>query len=965
CYGLAEGTLIVAGGLKDQPVVTKTILSEAFKQNQIVSTEPAEQGTQTLVGCGQQLFEQRLLVVNQTTLTPCQNLEIGEIWVGGKTVAHGYWNRPEDTAATFQAFLADTGEGPFLRTGDLGFFDQGELFVTGRIKDLIIVHGQNHYPQDIELTVEQCHPALRAGSGAAFTVDVAGSEQLVVVQELEFRQKPDLADVFATIQEAIAQGHDLQCHAIAIIKPGSIFKTTSGKIRRKATQAAFLASELELVPDGLWQANLEQVAAEVLLDAPPLPSLQSAGNLSQPGRDIAHWLINRIATLAKIPASEVDVRQSFARYGLSSIDAVALAGELEDWLGIPVSPTLVWDHSTIESVAHFLASDPLPTLKPSDEKELPESDLIAVVGIGCRFGGGIDSPDAFWDALRTDVDTVTEVLPSRLERGTFLEPDQSVATDSRWRFGSFLDRIDEFDARFFGITPREANRLDPQHRLLLEITWEALEQAGIAADRLAGSQTGVFIGISTTDYSRLSLAEQSQLDPYVGTGNALSIAANRISYLFDLKGPSMAIDTACSSSLVAIHQACQSLRLGESTLAIVGGVNLMILPELSLTFAKANMLAADGRCKTFDARADGYVRSEGAGVVILKPLAAALQEGLPVLAVIRGSAINQDGRTNGLTAPNGSSQQAVIRQALENAKVSPADVSYIEAHGTGTPLGDPVEVLALRNVLEPHRPEDFPCVLGSVKTNLGHLEAAAGIAGVIKTVLALKYQYLPAHLHFESLNPNISLGTALVLYPAGCTWEVPSGKTRIAGVSSFGFGGTNAHVVLAEAPAIPQRTPGSEPVEPVEHGLLLSAPTQSALKTLASRFASFVKTNPALDLGNLCFTSFVGRSRFRHQVILPARSLNQLLHNLTCFLEEQPVPGTSLDLEALYREPNEYFHRITLPTYPFERERYWVESQGSGTEKQGSGFRVQGSGPELGFRVQGSGFGISTGKENN
>ena len=385
--------------------------------------------------------------------------------------------------------------------------------------------------------------------------------------------------------------------------------------------------------------------------------------------------------------------------------------------------------------------------------------------------------------------------------------------------------------------------MDPQQRLLLEVTWEALEDAGQVPERLAGTQTGVFIGIATNDYGRLQWNDLERIDAYAGTGNALSIAANRISYLFDFRGPSIAIDTACSSSLVAVHLACRSLRNGESTLALAGGVNLILSPAIAINFTKAGAMAPDGRCKAFDARANGYVRSEGAGVVVLKPLSKALADGDPIYAVIRGSAVNQDGRSNGLMAPNPLAQEAVLREAYRQAAVSPGDVQYVEAHGTGTLLGDPIEAKALGTVLGVDRPPGRPCALGSVKTNIGHLEAAAGIAGLIKVALALRHREIPPSLHFQKPNPHIPFDELpLRVQTALGPWPTESGPA-LAGVSSFGFGGTNAHVVLEEAPdsAIRSAECGAEnpirnPQYQVAYLLPLSARSPEALQSLARAY---------------------------------------------------------------------------------------------------------------------------------
>jgi acyl transferase domain-containing protein len=362
---------------------------------------------------------------------------------------------------------------------------------------------------------------------------------------------------------------------------------------------------------------------------------------------------------------------------------------------------------------------------------------VAVVGMACRFPQA-NSPSQYWQLLRDGVDAIREVPRQRWDVDAFFDPQPAAPSKMYTRWGGFVDNIDQFDPTFFGISVREAQRIDPQQRLLLEVTWEALEDGAIPPERLQNSATGVFVGISNSDY-RLLYKDLSQIDAYVATGTCLCIAANRLSYTLNLRGPSMAVDTACSSSLVAVHLACQSLKWGESELAIAAGVNLILSPEGTITLSQARMMAPDGRCKTFDAAADGYVRGEGCGVVILKRLSDALAAGDRILAVISGSAVTQDGLTNGLTAPNGPSQQAVISMALAAAGRSPHEISFVETHGTGTALGDPIEVRSLRNVLMRDRAEELPCWLGAVKTNIGHLESAAGIAGLQKLILALQY----------------------------------------------------------------------------------------------------------------------------------------------------------------------------------------------------------------------------------
>jgi acyl transferase domain-containing protein/NADPH:quinone reductase-like Zn-dependent oxidoreductase/acyl carrier protein len=429
--------------------------------------------------------------------------------------------------------------------------------------------------------------------------------------------------------------------------------------------------------------------------------------------------------------------------------------------------------------------------------DLIASDPIAIIGMACRFPGGANSPDEFWAALKEGRDCVGEIAAGRWKDSASLPPAM--------RRGGYLGEIDGFDAAYFGISPREAQQVDPQQRLLLEVTWEALWDAGIEPASLAGTDTGAFIAIYNNDYARLQFRDTSNLTAHAGVGSAHSVAAGRLSFLLNCNGPSLALDSACSSSLVAAHLACQSLRARECGLAIVGASSLKLLSDEVLVFRKWGMLASDGKCKTFDASADGFVPGEGSGVLILKRLSDALQDGDRVRAVIRGTAVNHDGRTTVLTAPNGLAQEAVLRAALRNAMLEPEEISYIEAHGTGTSLGDPIEVEAVGSVYGRAGEGAPPCVLGAVKTNLGHLEAAAGVAGMIKTVLCLEHGEIPKNLHFERLNPEISLARSRLKIPAENMQWARGDKPRVAGISSFGLGGTNGHILIEEAPLLPAR----------------------------------------------------------------------------------------------------------------------------------------------------------------
>jgi acyl transferase domain-containing protein/NADPH:quinone reductase-like Zn-dependent oxidoreductase/short-subunit dehydrogenase/acyl carrier protein len=525
---------------------------------------------------------------------------------------------------------------------------------------------------------------------------------------------------------------------------------------------------------------------------------------------------------------------------------------------------------------------------------------IAIIGIGCRLPGGVRSADDLWQLLTAGTDAVVEVPEERWYSPAIYHPDPAKPGRMSTRWGGFLDRIDRFDAQFFGVTPREAELADPQQRLLLEVAYHAVEDAGLTLDALAGKRASVYIGICSWDYSFLQLNSESRaaIGPYTNVGSSLCIAANRISYFFNLVGPSLSVDTACSSSLVATHLGCRSIWNGESELAFVGGVNLTLRPELTIGFSKASMLSPDGRCKSFDARANGYVRGEGAGIIILKPLARALADGDRVYAVIRATAVNQDGRTAGISVPNQAAQEANIAEALRLAGIAPESVQYVEAHGTGTPVGDPIEAAALGAVYGKTRAPDDRCVIGSIKSNVGHLEAAAGITGLIKTALCLQHRAIPKSLHFENPNPQIAfddLRLRVAREPE--PWPETHGQPPRAGVNSFGFGGTNGHAILEAAPDtdVAARI-HAELADDVAWMLPLSARSTSALSDVARSYLDALRDERGLRreaLRDICFSAGVKRSHHEFRLALAAHDNADLAEQLEAFLRGESRANTS------------------------------------------------------------------------
>ena len=1251
CYGLAESTLMVTGGRPDRPPVHVSFQSTALEQHRVVPVPNDDPDARALVGNGAVAGGQRVVIVDPESLQPSASDAIGEVWVQGPSVAAGYWKMPDATRETFGAHLPN-GDGPFLRTGDLGFFHDGELFVTGRIKDLIIIRGSNHYPQDVEHSVLKANGTLALGAGAAFSLEQDETEKLVIVHELNVRNCENPEAIFQAMRNIVSEEHELQLDSIVLLKPGQIPKTSSGKIQRRATKALYVEGKLtgvvaayrygaattgaedeadeftsptppptsrstggangeqpgkngdhgsrgdatktttngesahaaprstapsrdssrsdlepeldegffRLVLDGeylsdsaaLWDRaeNLQQAqenklrriaqlarvekgdrvvdigcgwggmlrygtdkleVAEItgltvnraqydfasrrrsdkgnvrlgswrdfhvtqkvdavtcidalehfvplavraqgkqkeiyrrffqkcyeitsesaflgiqtvvavkradtiqtqadmafiakmfpgsslpfqdeLLDSakgvydvaewrsagndyrltleawlvnlrnnkdlisrkygldtyekylryfeatlrsvqngyvdllllslekvqnPDAAAIVSAGDLdaeqddtevslnrdplSRPGvkpirrtsAEIERWLAEELSAKLKILPSDFDVGQPFTSYGLDSVQMVGLIGDLESYLGRSLQPTLAWDYPTTETLAKFLATDSDGTVEEIEFRPAVEAEPIAVIGMGCRLPGA-PNLEAYWSLMAEGREGIREIPADRWNVDDFYDANVDAPGKIVTRWGGFIEGIDRFDPRAFGITPREASRMDPQQRLLLECAWEAFEHAGLGQERVAGSKTGVFVGIGGTDYTHIPRRLPNYLetlDAYCGTGNALSIASNRISYLFDLHGPSLSIDTACSSALVALHYAVNSLRNRDCDMALAAGVNAILSPETTIAFSKARMLSPDGRCKPFDASANGYVRGEGCGVVVLKRLSDAVTDGDNILGVIRATACNQDGKTSGMTAPNGPSQMECVRQALAQARVKPEQITYIEAHGTGTPLGDPIEVSALQGVIGARAADAPPCYMASVKGNIGHLETASGVASLIKVILMMQHGQIPPQRNFKTLNPNIEqLGLTLKIPTELTPWNVAD-RPRIAGISGFGFGGTNAHVIVEAWPnrVVESRAQFERPM----HLATFSAFSPEALKTLAGMYVEHLTRNPTLAIADVCHTLTVGRTHLPERLALPVESTAKLAEQLKTFVDTGKLAGASI-----------------------------------------------------------------------
>lgn len=759
---------------------------------------------------------------------------VGEIHVGGVNLAQGYLNR---AALTAEKFIPDpfSSEFPHLyKTGDLGrFLPDGNIEFLGRVDSQVKVRGFRIELGEIE-TVLSAHPAVQrcVVMCREFT---AGDNRLCayIVQHNAQRVDPSVLRQYLAdrLPEYMLPSYMVYLDALPL--------TPSGKIDRRS------------LPDPERQIEAMRPGEETA--AAP----QKGGS----AREIAAL----IASVLGLPY--VDPEQPLRELGANSLTLVQIHSRLRDELKLEVQVTELFNHPTVASLVRYLGeqgkvSTPLVSESRQDEP-------LAIVAMACRLPGGVKSAKDFWRILEQGIDAIEPLPAERWDVESIYDPDPAAEGKTYCRYGGFVHQIDRFDAAFFGIAPREAQSMDPQQRLILETVWEALEQAGIPPGRLADTQTGVYLGAESSDYPRLTVGSAGlrACNGYGFTGHDGSVLSGRVAYTLNLRGPAMTVHTACSSSLVALHLASQALRNGDCDVALTGGVTVMNTPAMLVEFSRLRGLAVDGRCKSFSAQADGAGWSEGAGILLLKRLRDAERDGDPVLAVLRGTAVNQDGRSQGLTAPNGPAQERVIRQALAQSGLSPTDIDAVEAHGTGTRLGDPIEAGALSQVFGPERDAQRPLYLGSSKSNLGHTGAAAGVTGVIKMVLSLQNQLLPRTLHAEEPSSHVSWeNSGLSLLTLARPW--PRGeRVRRAGVSGFGVGGTNAHVILEEAP---RRAPAAEqPAQsPGPMLFVLSGKTEAALQAQAQRLAEHVEDNPAQQLADIAYTLGSCRTHFAHRVAL-------------------------------------------------------------------------------------------------
>ena len=902
CYGLAESTLLTTASPAGRGMVSVDFSARALEEGQARPAQASEDAVRTLVALGHTHQAGHIAIVGAESRRRLPDGEVGEIWLVGPSVTAGYFGNAEQTERVFHATLADEPGTQYLRTGDLGFLHGGELFMTGRLKDLLIIRGRNHYPQDIEQTVESVSPQLRGGCSAAFSVEVDDEEVAVVVADLAAGTSQDeAAQIGVAVRQAVSEQHGLSLHAICLATPGTVPKTSSGKLQRSRCRAYFLGGTLHALWQ--WSALAPAQPAEPPSESPSRgePAKDSAvlaapnaapSSKAQPTSDSREaalaWLHTRLEDLAHAAGVPLYPEAPLTALGLDSMKLVALSGELAQKLGHALPPTFFFDHPTLAAMEHALRGGSLPSASGPD---LPApSEPIAIVGMACRLPGAIPSPAAYWQLLAAGRDAITPFPAERWDVEAIYDPDPNAVGKTYCKHGGFLSGLDQFDAAFFGIAPREAVSIEPQQRLVLETAWEAIENAQIAPSRLAQTQTGVYMGSQGSDYHPPAADPSTlrMLDGYVGTGHASSVLSGRVAYALNLQGPAITVDTACSSSLVALHLACEGLRRGDCDWALAGGVQVMNTPAAFVEFSRLRGLAPDGRCKSFAASADGTSWSEGCGILVLKRLADAQRDGDRVWALIRGTAINQDGRSQGLTAPNGPAQERVIRRALARSGLSPHDIDAIEAHGTGTQLGDPIEAGALAAVFAADRDANRPLYVGSSKSNVGHTQAAAGVASVMKLALSLQHECLPKTLHAETASPHIDWQRSrLQLLQEATPWP-RCDRVRRAGVSSFGISGTNAHAVIEEAPYVP---PVPSVPERAAELVVLSGQSEAAVRSQVARLHEHVQSHPEQSLVDVAFSLATTRSVQDHRLAITATSREGLLEQLSATERGLVIPG--------------------------------------------------------------------------
>lgn len=802
---------------------------------------------------------------------------LGQICASGPCISSGYYR---DEEATKKAYKAQ-----WLLTGDIGFLRDGNLFIIGREKELVVANGKKISCAQIEEIINKSLYGTKHQQSAVCNGIKQGNENEKVivfikttmdaandrdVQEfIEFKNKIK-ASIFEKMGLTISE----------VIPVGDIPKTNSGKAFRRGLTEQYNAGAYDMILNKMNQTKTRK----------PIANLKSKYSK----QTVLQKIVTTIEVQFGIKISDFNV--PFSQYGIVSINIPAFIQALNLEFAINLHVADIFKFFTVTDLTEHIYSlmNAEQEMSAGETNVEQAKDKIAIVGMSCRFPGGANSIDEYWDLLINGDDGVSDVPENRWALEKYYDEDKNAPGKMYTKKGGFLDiDIDEFDAGFFNISPKEAQALDPQQRMLLELTWEAFENANMDITKYNGSNTGVYVGMSNNEYNLAQLysGELSRIGAYALTGSCFSTACGRVSYTFGFEGPCITVDTACSSTLTALHLAATAIQAGEADMQVVAGINLMESPSTHIGFSKLQAISEDGRSKAFDANANGYGRGEGGGVIILKRLSEAIKDQNEILGVIRGSGLNQDGKSNGLTAPNGEAQAKLIRKTLQNANMSPLDVDYIEMHGTGTKLGDPIEVEAVGETYGKGRSSSNKLKIGSVKSNIGHLEASAGIASIIKVLLSMKHDTIPANLHFQTPNPFINWEEANAEVISEHTlWKKESGL-RAAAINGFGFGGSNAHVIIEEYQS--KQLPLSETnrTDGIDYVLKVSAKSEKSLKTLVEKYYTLIKEADESKFEDIVYSANIGRADLDYRFAVSGADRDMLLERMERYLQEGYAEG--------------------------------------------------------------------------
>jgi acyl transferase domain-containing protein/acyl-CoA synthetase (AMP-forming)/AMP-acid ligase II/NADP-dependent 3-hydroxy acid dehydrogenase YdfG/acyl carrier protein len=867
-YGLSEATCLVAYGINDGTLELYTLASREFRY-----------GGEVIKSFGNGLKQEYILystIANSTEVKivdeegkQLPNGTVGNICMKGPSIIKGYFTK--------QGVLTDNHfRDGWFDTGDLGFLIDGrQLGITGRVKDIVVIGGENFECSALENTIKSgIENRLIKDVIVCNLVDKSGIECIgAFVLCSEYRDNKEFIKEFTLCSNLIREKiyEEYRIYINNIIPINEIPRTGSGKVKRMELVVKYNNGDFEKIMKKIDPAITKES------DMPDV-------------RAIALKLVQIISDEFHINITDFD--RSFQEYGIVSINIPTFIAKINELFKVDLKATCVFSYPNISSLSEYIQTALNLEQNTYDKyaKQNNSLESIAIVGMSCRFPQGGNSPEEFWDLLINGIDAVTDIPKERWRAEKYFSDNDKEEGKMYCNKGAFLNvPIDQFDPKFFNISPKEAVELDPHHRMLIELTWEAFENAGLDISQYSGSRTGVFLGLSSDEYGMTSISSGNVeiIDSYSLTGVCKSTACGRLSYIFGFEGPSLTVDTACSSSLTALHLACNSIRNSDADVAVVGGASLMLTPTIGIAFSKLQATSHDGHCKTFDANANGYGRGEGAGVIILKRLSEAIQDNDNILGVIRSTGLNQDGKSNGLTAPNGEAQRKLIEHTLKTAGIQVDEVEYIETHGTGTPLGDPIEVNAIIEAYGKDRTKNNPLLIGSVKSNVGHLEAASGMASIIKVLLSFKHRVIPGDLHYFNPNPQIAWKDSNIEVVDKNTNWFREGRMRRAGINSFGFGGSNAHVVLEEYRSLRGLEGKLTDQDSSRFLLKISGKSKESIKKLAKGYQEVLQNHGEDALYNILYTANRGRGDYSYRAAVTGTSINELMDGIDTLIQER------------------------------------------------------------------------------